>query len=748
MMSDINAIQREQEFVNRALKAREDRRKDRDSGKYSLAKALINPVNTMAGDVTPSLGDLGDKSDDVCFANVIREDGDKFYIGKRPIHDHNADLLVSSWRSEIGSLFYRSNINNQLGLTGKCRIIYGKPNVVRDVEEDLYADLKTRIQNLTRNPSADVSDSVLDELEKGSSGSLKEIIRTIHSSQYEIISATRSGLHIIQGAPGTGKTVVGVHRASWLLFPGNDEHLTSDKVLIVGPNATFIKYIENVVPNLGDEKIEHKDLSSLGPKVTVKAEEDRELAKLKGDPRIKVLLLSGMKDKVKFPEKDMVFTPPNKSGPIVLSNDEIVEKLNEIIDNSILGGGRTPYNSSRLIFKNWLLNTINQKLRETSNLENRMSKSIPFMKDREVEPFTERIWPSLSPTSFLREFYSSINRILSAAKDLNFQVKELISLERKPASLVSLEKWSISDIAILDFLENHMQGTDSSEQFDYIIVDESQDMTPMQLETIRRRSSTGDLLLMGDLAQSTGPWVHKSWAEIAHFVDKPIARFDELEFGYRVPKQIFDIASNVLSHIDPQIKSPTLVRDVQFTPVLMACDGLDTLLDEFIRETDSLDLSSNRVGVILDDSLVDSISEKLNEKSISHSKLEIQGISLGINLIPVSQQKGLEFDVVMILDPQRIIDIPEIGLRQLYVATTRSLKSMFIYSNGSMPSELISPLKITRNVVESNSNVDVDYVDYESKELAEIKRDIEGYLKIKGLTWGDFLIQLLNSDLD
>jgi DNA helicase IV len=245
-------IQREQEFVDTAVEARESRRSDRESGKYSLAGALATPIKTIAGGRLQKLKELGDKSEDVCFANVINEDNERHYIGKFVIHNNKSDLLVSSWKSEVGALFYRSSIKTPLGLAGKCRILFDKPNHVKDVEENLYKELQTRIQNLTRNPESDVSDAVLDELEKGSSGSLKEIIKTIHASQYEIISAKRGGLHVIQGAPGTGKTVVGVHRASWLLFPGNDEDLKAEKTLIVGPNIAFIRYIENVVPSLGD----------------------------------------------------------------------------------------------------------------------------------------------------------------------------------------------------------------------------------------------------------------------------------------------------------------------------------------------------------------------------------------------------------------------------------------------------------------------------------------------------------------
>ena len=744
-------IQREQEFVDSAVEARESRREDRESGKYSLAGALATPIKTMAGGRLQKLKELGDKSEDVCFANVINEENERQYIGKFPIHDADSELLVSSWKSPVGRLFYRSNIKNPLGLAGKSRIIFDKPNHVKDVEENLYKELKTRIQNLTRNAESDVSDAVLDELEKGSSGSLKEIIKTIHASQYEIISAKRGGLHVIQGAPGTGKTVVGVHRASWLLFPGNDEDLKAEKTLIVGPNIAFIRYIENVVPSLGDEKIVHKDLSKLGPTVLVTGEEDRRVAKIKGDPRMKVLLLQGIRDRLKFPEDEVIFNPPGQSRPVALSAEGIRSKMEQLLEDSVLGEGRIAYNGLRSSFRTWLLNGVNAILRESFESENKSSRSTPFLKENDIESLTERIWPSLSPASFLRDFYSSQGRVINAAKEMDFQIKELMLLERKPSPQISKEVWTVADVALLDFLENQLQGTDPSDQFDYIIVDEAQDMTPMQLESIRRRSGSGDVLLMGDLAQATGPWVHSSWNAIADFVNKPIERMDELEFGYRVPKQVFEYASKVLSHINPQLKSPRLVREVAESPIVKISDDYDELIDQLIEDLEDLTDSTTHTGLIVGDKQVEPIIEALTNAGIAFSLLENNSPIEGLNLVPVSRQKGLEFDDVILVDPQEIIDIPEIGLRQLYVAVTRSLRGLTMYVTGELPIQLREESVISEEFDLDSLIAELDLMTEPvepTSGFAEIKRDVEGYLRVKGLTLKEFINKVRNSGGD
>lgn len=736
-MTSQEIIKREQEFVDEALRARESRRADRENEKNSLLRALANPINLMTGDRLPKLREIGEKEENVCFGNVLNEKNEKHYVGKFAIHNSNADLLVSSWKSEIGALFYRSNVRAPLGLIGKCRILFDTPNHVVDVEESLYKELQTNIQNLTRNPETDVSDAVLDELEKGSSGSLKEIIKTIHASQFEIISAKRGGLHIVQGAPGTGKTVVGVHRASWLLFPGNDKDLKAEKTLFVGPNLAFIRYIEKVIPSLGDENIVHKDLSKLGPSVTVNGEESRLVAKLKGDPRMKTFLLQAIRDRLKFPEDDVIFNPPGRIRPVSLSADDIRGKMNQLLDE-----GQLAYSGLRSNFRTWLLNGVNRILKESFEGEMGTSRAIPFLKESEVEALTERIWPSLSPGSFLRDLYSSQSRIFSAARELDFQVRDLMLLERKPSPQIANERWTVSDVALLDFLENHIQGTDPSIQFDYIIVDEAQDMTPMQLESISRRSSSGDILLMGDLAQATGPWVYTSWDVIANYVNKPIERMDELEFGYRVPKQVYEYAEKVLSHIDPNLKAPRLVREVSELPTIRVSDNQEQLLRDLISDVTTKRKPSSIIGLIVEDQIVPLLVDALIHAKLNFTMLENNHPVEGLNIVPITRQKGLEFDDVILFEPQKIIDIPEIGLRHLYIAVTRSLRGLGIYATQFLPNELLEKLIVPQRAkAESYGFVSTSTITSgaSSSDLTEILRDIEGYLRIRGITLDEFL---------
>lgn len=363
-MSKKDALVIEQAYVDAALAAREQRRHDRDSGKYSIKSALIRPVNTMAGDSLEQLRYLGEKNDEVSFAYVLDDIEGKQYIGKYLITSDTNDLLVCSWKSDMGAKYYTSNYRKPVGLSGKCFLAHESPNILRDLEEVFFKELAQKVQNLTREADSDVGDAVLDELDRASTGSLKEIIKTIHASQFDIISAPRRGLHVVQGAPGTGKTVVGVHRASWLLYAGNDADLKAERVLIVGPNITFIRYIEKVVPGLGDEKVLHRDLSMLGPRVSISRSEEPEVSRLKGDLRMKRLLTQALRDRLRIPQDNVIYAVPGLNRSIELSAEGLSEKLEEFRAASLT------YNSARASLRVWLLSSVNEILRKEHESRN------------------------------------------------------------------------------------------------------------------------------------------------------------------------------------------------------------------------------------------------------------------------------------------------------------------------------------------------------------------------------------------
>ena len=226
---------------------------------------------------------------------------------------------------------------------------------------------------------------------------------------------------------------------------------------------------------------------------------------------------------------------------------------------------------------------------------------------------------------------------------------------------------------------------------------------------------------------------------------------DELEFGYRVPKQVFEYASKVLSHINPQLKSPRLVRDVAESPIVKISDDYDELIDQLIEDLEDLTDSTTHTGLIVGDKQVEPIIEVLTNAGITFSLLENNSPIEGLNLVPVSRQKGLEFDDVILVEPQEIIDIPEIGLRQLYVAVTRSLRGLTMYATEELPIQLREESVTSEEFNLDSLIAELDLMtvpDEPTSGFAEIKRDVEGYLRVKGLTLKEFFNKVRNTGGD
>jgi DNA helicase IV len=384
--------------------------------------------------------------------------------------------------------------------------------------------------------------------------------------------------------------------------------------------------------------------------------------------------------------------------------------------------------SGRSAFRIWLLNEINDILQGGKGIRKLVSRNSAYIKESDVDSLTEKIWPSISAVNLIKDLYSSQARLLSAAKDSDFLVNELVMLEKKSAN--QNDGWSISDIALIDYVDTLLNG--QKEIYDYIIVDEAQDLTPMQIESIKKRSSNGDILLMGDLAQATGVLLYSSWQQLADLLGTTISRLDELEFGYRVPKQIFEYATKVLSYIDPKLKPPRLVREVSESPVVnINLENLNmyTLVTDINQEK----FGEGIVGLIVSDDILVDFCEGLKEFRVSFTELNSAGLVKGINVVPVSRQKGLEFDTVVIYEPKAILDIPLTGLRHLYVAVTRSLNSLHFYCADDLPIELTEICQNWQPTVN-----DFDQISDEVKEFLQsdelILQDLIGYANVKGVT--------------
>jgi DNA helicase IV len=566
---------------------------------------------------------------------------------------------VINWQVDAAAPFYKASYANPNGVA-RLRKFETKRNVVVDFDETVLADLVRRVEELTANEQWGIDDAVLRDLGQDRTGEMQNIVQTIHAAQYELIRAPLDRLMVIQGGPGTGKTAVALHRVSWLLFNHRDE-LSADQVLVVGPNPTFSRYIKSVLPGLGDQDVDHKDLRSLGPQPSTGRAEDRDVARLKGDARMALLLATALQQRVRLPERtDNLQVGTGLAAP-TLSRPEIEAAVARF-------QAQGSYSEGRSEFRGWL----HQESR-------RQMRSSTAVTAATVEAAVERVWPSLTPQSFLRELLASRERLLAAAGD-EFTAGDVGRLLRPAAERISEERWSDADVALLDECDALINGRGAA--YAHVVVDEAQDLSPMQMRSIRRRSTAGSLTIVGDLAQSTGAWSRDSWADVAdslsirHPVD-----IHELELGYRVPEQVTDFATKLLPYAAAGVTSPKVVRRGPADPHLIEVHAAD-LADRVVAAARDFAGRGMFVGIICPESHYPEVSQALVDHQVRYSDAGQGNLGASINLARPEEAKGLEFDAVVVVEPEAIAHGTTEGLRLLYVALTRTTRYLRIVHTG------------------------------------------------------------------
>ncbi|HEX8802870.1 MAG TPA: DNA/RNA helicase domain-containing protein, partial [Acidimicrobiales bacterium] len=279
-------VPREQEYFDRALAHRERQREDLGQAAELAAdpRAAAELRRRLRGDLR-----LADPDEGVAFGR-IDTGGDRWYIGKHAIWDDDSEVVVVNWQAPVAAPFYTATPADPQGLEAR-RLFRCRSNRILDIEELIFAELERAVAE-DRPPV--VSDALLEALGSTRSGELREIVATIQAAQYDLITRDPDRVLIIQGGPGTGKTVVGLHRVSWLLHNLSDR-LDANDVLVVGPNPTFMRYVSMVLPSLGDRMAVQMPITALGPRVRVGRVDPPELRRLKGDRRMLRVIVAALR---------------------------------------------------------------------------------------------------------------------------------------------------------------------------------------------------------------------------------------------------------------------------------------------------------------------------------------------------------------------------------------------------------------------------------------------------------------------
>lgn len=651
-MVDPSELAAEQRYFDHAWERREHyrdavQRSDEgganDKARWALRTKAVTTLNSLKG---PDEG--------VAFGRFDTEEAETWYLGYNAVWDDNADVLVVNWQAPVAAPYYEAAYDAPMGLVRR-RQYRCDQNEILDFNDVMFAQLAADVAELGHEPEVD--DALLQDLDRGRTGAMQDIVRTIQAAQYGVIRSDLEQLLIIQGGPGTGKTVLALHRVSWLLYNYRDRLSASD-VLVIGPSRAFIRYVRELLPGLGDRDIVHSDIQSLGA-VSVRSGrvEPERLAHLKGTARMQSIVDRGLQDRISLPEDGIELTGSTRTVRF-----DQARLANEIarLRGVAYATGRT-------------------RLRQYLRDQFALAESGPPPADG-LDSLVERLWPTMTAASFLRDLYGSEGRLLRAAGE-DFSAAEVRLLYRRQADRLADEVWSVADLPVLDYAESRITG-ESDRGFTHIVIDEAQDLSPMQLAMVSRRSARGSMTVLGDIAQSTGPWARDTWEGVRESLQGQLpANTAELEYGYRVPRQIFEFAAELLEEAAPGIAPPKVVRDGPSEPEIVRVGAGDAPAAA-VEAAMSYSAHGNLVGVVCPQREWDMTVAALQRRSVNWRDVSADGISAGINLLTPTASKGLEFDAVVVIEPEAIVAADPHGLRLLYIAYTRTIRHLTVVTSG------------------------------------------------------------------
>jgi DNA helicase IV len=617
---------------------------------------------------------------------------ERFYIGRVAVADAEQEPVVVDWRAPVAEPFYRATGRNPMGLRLR-RHFATRGRRILDIEDEyLGRDRVDGFGGDVGDASAVGDDGDLDivgrgalvaALEQGRTGRLGDIVATIQSEQDEIIRSELAGVVVVQGGPGTGKTVVALHRAAYLLytyrFPLEDQG-----VLVVGPNRLYLRYIDRVLPSLGEAGVELAMLADLVPEATNDGRGDPLANRIKGDLRMVPLLARAVRDRQRPLRSDLVV------GYGVETLRCTVEASERIV-RAARRRARTHNGARRFVEAALFAELAGSAHREVEpeTVRERLRH------DDRVRAALEWMWPVLGPADLLRDLFGSRPLLrLAARKLLDEREVEVLLVER--GERADDGRWIGADVPLLDearaLLGPRPRSSDDDEvrTYGHIVVDEAQDLSPMQLRMLARRSLGGSMTVVGDIAQATGPWAPSSWDDVlAHLPSRRPPRVRELSIGYRTPASILTLANRVLAVAAPGLTPPRAVRAGDSPPTVVRTTA-DGLTDEVARlaEAERDAVGEGNVAVVVPDSLVGPVGRALDVRGVDHGDARRTGIDAQVNLVPVRLVKGIELDSVVVVEPARIVAEEPQGLRSLYVALTRATRRLAVVHADPLPDML------------------------------------------------------------
>ena len=711
--------------------------------------------------------DIGDQA--LCFGRIDRQaDGgppEVFHIGRLGVSGDGLEPLVVDWRAPVAEPFYRATGRDPMGLVLR-RHLAAQGRRITGIEDERFVPGGAAGGEADGELPMGGPGALFAALQGARTGSMRDIVATIQREQDEIIRSPLAGVLVVQGGPGTGKTAVALHRAAYLLYTHRFP-LERQGVLVIGPNPLFLRYIEQVLPSLGESGVTLSTVGGLVRSATVRGEDAPSVARLKGDPRMARVVARAVRTRQR-PLRRPVAVPfgavtlqlrPEDTAEIVaavrrrpgthnarrrLVEQLVVRRLADEYERRVEGlagpgaragvggpvgdgdrpggppgglpvsggAGGAPVSGGTGVAPVSggaggapvsggaggagvpavpVTAGAAGEQRDLSEVGRSLLR-VPALADA-----LDRVWPRLSAEELLHDLFGA-PALLAAAGRGTLTPEEQRSLVRSRSTALHEVPWTAADLPLIDEARVHLgprrqrdADAEAVRAYGHIVVDEAQDLSPMELRMVARRSISGSITVVGDIGQATGPWSPAGWDEvIRHLPRQRPHRQVELTVSYRTPAEVVDIAAPVLAAAAPGLVPPTPVRRTGVPPAVVGVGGRGDLVGAVVAVARDLveEVAPGTAAVLAPASLIGDLAVGLDAAGVSASDPRRDGLGAPLSLLPVDLANGLEFDAVVVVEPAAVAEESTQGLRALYVALTRPTRRLALVHARPLPPPL------------------------------------------------------------
>ncbi|MET7911142.1 AAA family ATPase [Streptomyces avermitilis] len=593
--------------------------------------------------------------------------GQSYHLGRLRITEHPAaPPLVVDWRAPVSRAFYQASARDPQGVAVRRR--FGWAPGSRGDTADLTGLEDEHIGAEQHAPSRILT----HEIERPRLGPMRDIAATIQPEQDDLVRAGLATSVCVQGAPGTGKTAVGLHRAAYLLYT-HPQRIRRGGLLILGPNRTFLSYIAEVLPALGETGVRQSTVADeigAGHRVTVTAVDDERTAVVKHDPRMAEVLRRALYGRIGM-VADSLAVPDGSYRWRVPAGE-----LARIVDD--VRTEQPPYAVGRERVRTRVVGRIQ------AQAERRAGPRTPawvrkIERARPVGAYVDAVWPRVRAEEVLAGLLTDPDALAAAADGVLDADEQQALLWAGPPRSYRSARWSAADLVLLDEVAGLIEHP---EGYGHLVVDEAQDLSPMECRAIARRAVFGSLTVLGDLAQGTTPWAARDWSELLLHLGRPDAHVVPLTTGFRVPEAVVGLANRLLERLDVAVPAARSLRrdgELRMRQVAEAAEVAAAVV-EAVREALAHEGS---VGVIAADADVAAVREALSRAGLDPAGPDQLGAR--VTVVPATVAKGLEYDHVVAVEPAAIAEAESRGLHRLYVVLTRAVSRLDVVHARPLP---------------------------------------------------------------